>query len=263
MPSSDRIIRGAQADEFQQWSVKLLGEAFEGPVDRLLTQISRDRPGLPDLQAKIIPSSPAEEQLSLREQALLARELQLNELEDQARQQGFAQGREQGYEAGWVEAAQERHALSELTTQMAAEFEALKRTLADKVVQLSVMVAKKVLADSLHAHPEHAAVLVQELVEQLALDPQSLTVKANPATLTQLRNHLRDDPAFGALKWSSDPNQLPGGVVLSHPEGAVDASLSTRWGRIMETLGQQEALTAEDLNKATHPPSEQGKPDHG
>ncbi|MCQ8897757.1 FliH/SctL family protein [Limnobacter humi] len=247
MPSSNRIIRGAEASTFTGWNIDLLGNHYEGPVDRLLTEISQDRPA-PELLPKRRELSEEEIRLQNWEMVLREREAQLTGLEEEAQQRGYKQGQQQGYAEGFEQAEQERQTLTAVAAQINDQFEQYKTQLADKLLALAVSVSKKVLADTLQAHTDHAALLLNQVLDGLQLDGKAMTVRAHPSTLAQLKQHLGEDHTLGNVRWVEDPQQLPGGLVLQHAEGEVDASIQTRWMKAIEALGLDTALTPADLD---------------
>ncbi|HEY1058334.1 MAG TPA: FliH/SctL family protein [Limnobacter sp.] len=247
MPSSNRIIRGAEASTFTGWNIDLLGNHYDGPVDRLLTEISQDRP-TPDLFPKRRELSEDEIRLQNWEMMLREREAQLVALEEEAQQRGYKHGQQQGYEQGFQQAEEERQTLAAVAEQIDQQFEQYKAQLADKLLALAVCVSKKVLADSLQAHPEQAGLLLNQVLDGLQLDGKAMTVRAHPSTVQQLKQQLGEDHTLGSIRWVEDPQQLPGGLVLQHAEGEVDATIQTRWMKAIEALGLDTPLTPTDLD---------------
>lgn len=248
MPSSNsKIIRGHDAAKLQSWNIDLIGTHYESKVDRVLTEISMQRPAL-DIMPKARVLSREEEHLENWEMQLKEREAQLMSLEEEALQRGTETGRKQGYEAGWAAAERERETLAQAAAQLEQQFEQFKTALADKLLDLAVLTSKKVLADTLSARPDNAALLLQQVLDTLGLEPTSITLRANKATLAVLAAQLGDSSKLGNVRLVEDNSQLKGGFVLQHPEGEVDASIQTRWLRAIEALGKQNKLSENDLN---------------
>jgi len=240
MPSSNsRIIRGSEAAKLQSWKVDLLGSHYESKVDRILTEISMQRPA-PDILPKARNSGPEENRMHDWEMQLKEREAQLMSLEEESRKKGFELGKKQGYEDGWSTAQHEREVLATAAAHIEAQFEQLKASLADKLLDLAVLTSKKVLADTVAARPDHAAVLLQQVLDTLQLDSAAIVLRANSETLRVLQIHLGDSSRLGKLRMIEDNSQADGGFVLQHPEGEVDASIKTRWLRAIEALGKHD-----------------------
>lgn len=243
MRSSNRIIRGLDAAELPNWSVELIGSRYENPVDRMMAEINRHQ-----TESSTPPPAPTAEELRLKEweQALARREKQLEELEKDTLKQAEERGQQLGYEAGWNAAHNERVVLVQAASTMEAEFERFKSELSEKLLDLAVLVSKKVIGDTLALHPEQAAELLNQVLESMQLHSKAVTLRAHPNTIRVLEAQFGDQQMLGNLRMIEDPKQLQGGFLLQHPEGEVDATLQTRWLRAIEALGRNNPLSPED-----------------
>lgn len=243
MRSSNRIIRGLDAAELPNWSVELIGSRYENPVDRMMAEIDRHQK-----EISVPPPAPTEEELRLKEweAALARREKQLEELEKDTLKQAEERGQQLGYEAGWNAAHNERVVLVQAATTMEEEFERFKSELSEKLLDLAVLVSKKVIGDTLALHPEQAAQLLNQVLESMQLHGKAVSLRAHPNTIRVLEAQFGDQQMLGNLRMIEDPKQLQGGFLLQHPEGEVDATLQTRWLRAIEALGRDDPLTPED-----------------
>lgn len=243
MRSSNRIIRGLDAAELPNWSVELIGSRYENPVDRMMAEIDRHQK-----ETSAPPAAPTEEELRLKEweAALARREKQLEELEKDTLKQAEERGQQLGYEAGWNAAHNERVVLVQAAATMEEEFERFKSELSEKLLDLAVLVSKKVIGDTLAMHPEQAAELLNHVLESMQLHGKAVTLRAHPNTIRVLEAQFGDQQMLGNLRMIEDPKQLQGGFLLQHPEGEVDATLQTRWLRAIEALGRNNPLSAED-----------------
>ena len=129
---------------------------------------------------------------------------------------------------------------------MEAEFERFKSELSEKLLDLAVLVSKKVIGDTLALHPEQAAELLNQVLESMQLHSKAVTLRAHPNTIRVLEAQFGDQQMLGNLRMIEDPKQLQGGFLLQHPEGEVDATLQTRWLRAIEALGRNNPLSPED-----------------
>lgn len=240
--SSKRIIRGEAAQSFRSWDIDLLGGDYAGPVERLMGQLNGTRSKAAD-----IPLTEQEMRLRQWEAQLTQREAQLEALERDTLQKAEAVGQQRGYEAGWDAAHHERVALIQAANSMTAEFERFKTELGEKILDLSVLVAKKVVGDTVQLHPEQAYAALQDILNSMNLDEKSITLVAHPHTLEVLSAQFGDQRELAGVKLLADPKQINGGFVLRHPEGEVDATLQSRWLRAIEALDRHIELTEDDL----------------
>lgn len=248
MRSSNRIIRGVDAAELPNWSVELIGSRFGNPVEKLFAEMGHQQ------AQEVLPTTPpTDEEIRLNEweQALNRREKQIDELERDTLKLAEERGQQTGYEAGWNAAHNERVALINAAQTLEDEFESFKTMLSEKLLDLAVLVSKKVIVDTLAAKPEQAAELLNQILESMQLHSKAVTLRAHPHTIAVLAAQFGDQQMLGNLRMIEDPKQLQGGFVLQHPEGEVDATLQTRWLRAIESLGRDTPITPEDLNTDT------------
>lgn len=245
MRSSNRIIRGLDAAELPNWSVELIGSRYENQVDRLLSEIGQHQ-----VQHTASAEPPTEEELRLKEweEALVRREKQIDELERDTLKLAEERGQQTGYEAGWNAAHNERVALVNAAQTIEDEFESFKSVLSEKLLDLAVLVSKKVIVDTLSAKPEQTAELLNQILESMQLHSKAVTLRAHPHTIAVLAAQFGDQQMLGNLRMIEDPKQLQGGFLLQHPEGEVDATLQTRWLRAIESLGRDTPITPDDLD---------------
>ncbi|HEX4842771.1 MAG TPA: FliH/SctL family protein [Limnobacter sp.] len=249
MPSSNRIIRGLEAAELPNWSVDLIGARYSNPVERVFSELGHALAKSPAVQA---PLTEEEQRLRAWEQALRQREAHIEHLEREALTRAQEQGQQSGYEAGWNAAHNERVVLVQAAQTMEAEFERFKSELSEKLLDLAVLVSKKIVADTVEVQSQQAGLILQNLIESMQLNAKALTLRAHPNTIRVLEQQFGDQQMLGNLRLLEDSKQLQGGFVLQHPEGEVDATLQTRWLRAIEALGKNDPLLPDDMT----PPAE-------
>lgn len=246
MRSSKGIIRGPSAAELPSWSVDLIGSTYQSPTHRILSAIERQK-----LEQEKSKRAPTEEEVRLKEweDALIRREAAIEHLEDETLKHAEERGQQTGYEAGWNAAHNERVALLQAAKTLEDEFERFKSELSEKLLDLAVLVSKKVIGDTLTMNPDHTVELLKEVLETMQLHSKAVTLRANPNTIRVLTAQFGDQQMLGNLRMVEDPKQLEGGFFLQHPEGEIDVTLQTRWLRVIEALGRNTPLTPSDLNK--------------
>lgn len=242
MPLSNRIIRGDAAKSLPSWDFNAVGPKASNPVDRLYNELGTRQP----VQEQVVLS---DEELRLKEweAALAQREQALVQLEQETLEQALQTGTQRGYEAGWDSAHHERVALVQAAQSIQDEFAAFKGSLSEKILDLAVLVARKVVGDTVRLNDEASANALREVLGSMDLSGKSVSLLAHPQTLQVLQAQMGDQGELAGIRLKSDPSQLQGGFVLQHPEGAVNASMESRWERAIETLGRQTAIRAEDF----------------
>ena len=244
MRSSNRIIRGDEAASLPNWSVDLIGSHYDTPAERLLSELSGCKESLP--KAQHIQGA-QETRLHTWEQNLKQREAEFAQLQQETLKQARETGQQRGYEAGWNAAHQERVQLIHATQSLHDQFESFKKDLSRKILELALLTSKKVIGDTIALHPEQVCAVLEEIVQSMQLESKSVTLRAHPDTAKVLEAQFGDKQMLSNLKIYEDKNQLPGGFILQHPEGEVDATIQTRWLRTIETFGHKDPLAPGDL----------------
>lgn len=246
MPSSNpKIIRGMAAADLPSWSIDPVGSQFNNKVDRLLQELSGHFGDHPTRKPVVL--TPEQQALMERKRELDEREARIAALEQQTLREAEEKGTQRGYEAGWDAAHQERHALVGMAESLNQQFEAFKTSLADKVLDLAIEVSKKVIGDTVELQTEYATRLLEDMVHSMRLNADEVSLSAHPETLKVLEAQIGDTRELAKIKLVSDPRQLNGGFILHHPEGEIDASMQTRWLRVVEQLGKNEPLTPDEV----------------
>ena len=177
-------------------------------------------------------AAPATAAVSLSEQ-----DLQL--LKDAARQeghrQGFEAGRAEGLAAGAAEgAAQGRRAAEQLLA------------LCGKLDQ-ALAVAREVVRKSIAMQPDTVNQVVREAL--LLLPHQHASIFLHPEDASLVRSHAGDALSHAGHRIHEDPKLQRGDVVIEAGGAHVDATVATRWRRVVETLGS--AMPWQDAEPST------------
>lgn len=246
MPSSNsKIIRGMAAADLPSWSINPVGSEFNNKVDRLLQELSGHFGDHPNRKPVVL--TPEQQVLLDRKRELDEREAHIEALEQKTLREAEEKGLQRGYEAGWDAAHQERQALVAMAESLKQQFDAFKTSLADKVLDLAIEVSKKVVGDTVALQPDYAARLLEDMIHSMRLNAEEVSLSAHPETLKVLEAQIGDTRELGKIKLMEDPRQLNGGFILHHPEGEIDASMQTRWLRVIEQLGKHEPLSPDEV----------------
>lgn len=152
---------------------------------------------------------------------------------EEARRQGY----EVGLEQGRSEMEQETRRLRQLAESLGSALDSLDFRLADEVLNLSLDVAKQVIAGELATRPERILDVVKLALRQMAESTREARLLLNPedAQLVQpILNELLDK---NRLRIFEDVRIVRGGCLIETPQGDLDASLQTRWRQVISVLG--------------------------
>ncbi|MEO8419112.1 MAG: flagellar assembly protein FliH [Methylophilaceae bacterium] len=161
---------------------------------------------------------------------------------ENARKEGYVTGMRAGYAAGLEQgaeavAAQEQKILG-LTTAFSAALEQADEAIAEELVALAMDIAKAMLKTTLKAQPERILELVKAAIHELPASQQHVTFFLHPEDATIVKQLAAEDIAKGGWRIATDPHIERGGCRVETASNQVDATLSARWQRIAEALGQ-------------------------
>lgn len=159
--------------------------------------------------------------------------------------EGNKQGQQQGYEAGFAaghaagreEAGKEAAALNAVATSAAASLATMEADMGQALIALAIRIAEQVLRSTLDSHPEKIQDLVHDILQLEAGKDALLKLRVNPADTQLVQQCLDGDP--GARHWRliDDSAIERGGCIAETALGNIDATLQTRWQRVVSSLG--------------------------
>lgn len=152
----------------------------------------------------------------------------------------FEQAREEGRAAGYAEGAELARAeairLAGLTRDLDAALTRLDQDIADEIVALAIEVARQMVGHTLAVQP---AAVVETVKAALAQLPQhQVRIHLHPEDVALVREHLSEHLEHGHHRLLDDTSVRRGGCRIEAPGSELDATVETRWRRIMEGLAR-------------------------
>ncbi len=162
---------------------------------------------------------------------------EVRRVREQAARDGFEQGLTEGRALGARDAAE----LRLLVAGLRDIAQALEQSLAERIVQLAVEIARVVVRKTVEVKPEFILDVIREAVVSLPDTELRTEVALHPDDARLLREALRGDPN-AALPWHvvEDSNINRGGCTVSNRSSDIDATLESRWRRIVSSLGRDD-----------------------
>lgn len=158
---------------------------------------------------------------------------------EQIRKEGHKAGFDEGMKKAQAEAAQ----LTKLVRSMDGALDQLGGEVAEEIVLLAIALARQMVAEALEARPEAVVTIVREALQQV---PQGkVRVHLNPEDVKLVRKHLDDQLETGHHHLIEDATVTRGGCRLEAAGCDIDATLPTRWERVLAGIGRNEAVTPE------------------
>ena len=172
-------------------------------------------------------------------------EEEIKRIREQARheghQAGYAAGQAEGLAAGQAQAEvvgrEEASRLAQTLEKLEQCIAELNQVVADDLLALSIEIARQVVRQAVAAKPEMLLGVVREALEQLPLLHAVIHLHPEDASLVRLR--AGDQLAHAGHRIHEDPKLKRGDVIIEAGGSQIDASLATRWRRVVEALGQR------------------------
>lgn len=173
---------------------------------------------------------------------------------EQARLAAVEEGRQKGYDEGFLEGqatgyrnVAERcrmhiesfgNALKESSNQVERAMEEWYERSEQKLSELAVVIASQVVRQELDIRPEAVLPIVREALREIAL-ADKVRIRINPFQAEVVREHelelLSLAPTVERLEITSDPS-IEGGCVIESDAGAIDARLRTKFELTMSAI---------------------------
>lgn len=154
-------------------------------------------------------------------------ELMYQRAQDEAHRLGYAEGRGQAQ----AEAAR----LAALFKQLEGALAEFDQQVGDELLALAIEIARRVVEQSIAAKPEIILDVVRHALAELP--HQHANVHLNPEDATLIRNLLGDQLSHAGHRIHEDASVARGGCLVEGGGSQVDATLRTRWRRVLESIG--------------------------
>lgn len=166
---------------------------------------------------------------------------EIEQIHEQARQEGYQAGLEEGRQAGEAAlqeaTAQEIARIGTLTANFTSALANLDQSVAEQTLDLALEVAAQVVRTALNTHRELLLPIIREALQALPVHHGNIALHANPDDIASLREALSEMLGQGSMHLVTDSTISPGGCLLKAGQSEIDATLETRWKRVLEAIG--------------------------
>ena len=160
-------------------------------------------------------------------------EAELARLREAARAEGYAEG----LAAGRLEGEQACRRMKELAESFGNTLDNFDFRLADMVLELSLDVARQIVAGELAARPERVLDVINQAMRQMAETSREARLLLNPEDAALVRPHLEQVLDKSRLRIVEDIRIVRGGCLIETVQGDLDATLPARWRQVVQVLG--------------------------
>lgn len=196
--------------------------------------------GAPSTTRRPAPAAPPQPEAPPQPAVQLPTAEDVERIMQQARDDGY----KAGYQEGQAKARDEAARLGRAAGKLEAALKGLDSEVADELLALSLELARLVLRSEITARPESLLTVIQEALGQLP--HQHAAIYLNPDDASLVRSYLGDQLAHAGHRILEDPKLARGDCMLDAGGSHVDANVATRWRRVVEGLGFEDAWQPKD-----------------
>ena len=174
---------------------------------------------------------------------------ELEQIQLQAHEEGYNAGQAKGYAEGYAEGAQkarteeqkahnEAQLLAAIIGAMEKELQQVDQQVAQDLLNLALEIAKQVLQQALKVKPDLMLGVVREAISVLPRFNQHAHLVLHPADAELVRTSMGEQLAHTDWKIFEDAQMERGGCRVETAHSQIDATLVTRWKRVVSSIGQ-------------------------
>ncbi|WP_126444205.1 flagellar assembly protein FliH [Sulfuricystis multivorans] len=157
---------------------------------------------------------------------------------------GFQEGMRKGYTSGEAAVQAEAERIRQAADMLDRTLKEFDQQVADELVALAIEIARQVVRHEVTLKPESIVAVVSEALSQLP--HQHATIHLNPQDAALVRAGIGETLGHAGHRIFEEPRLKPGECLLEAGASQIDASLATRWRRVIEGLGSDVPWHVED-----------------
>lgn len=169
---------------------------------------------------------------------------ELENLRQQAHDEGYAQGCDAGYAAGIQQARTEAAQVHTLLQNLQDALGQMDGQLAQSLLDLSLEIARKMTGEILQTKPEVILKIVSNAISGLPHFNQNAHLVLHPDDAELVRKHMGEQLSHAGWKIFTDAQIGRGGCRVETAHSQVDATTEARWKRIVESIGEDKSWLA-------------------
>jgi len=153
--------------------------------------------------------------------------------------EAHASGYTAGLEEGRAEARTEAARITALHDHLRTQLQEMDQEISEQLLAVAIEIAGQVLRQSLRIKPELLLPVVREAITTLPLHHGHPTLFLNPDDAGLVRQHMGDQLNHNGWRIFEDATIDRGGCRIESGASEVDATLQTRWRRVLEAIGTE------------------------
>ncbi len=195
-------------------------QRWELPAFDLAKKAVEAPPVVPDVPAAILPTA-----------------AEVEHIQQQAYEEGYAEGAQKARSEEQT-ARDETQRLAEIIGALNKELQQVDQQVAQGLLDLSLEIAKQMLHQALKVKPELLLSVINEAINELPHFSQHAYLILHPADAELVRSKMGEKNDHAGWKIVEDAKMERGGCRVETAHSQIDASLDTRWKRVVSSIGQ-------------------------
>jgi flagellar assembly protein FliH len=168
---------------------------------------------------------------------------EIERMHEDARRSGYEEGLAEGKlaaeqamrEATKKQAERFGHLISNLESALLE----VEQSVAEQLLNVGIEIASQVTRGTITANTELLLPVIREAIAALPLHHAHLIFRLNPVDAQPIRASLGEQFAQTGTQIIEDREISPGGCMLQAGTSEVDATIETRWKRVLESIGTE------------------------
>ena len=157
---------------------------------------------------------------------------------DEAMARAEADASERGFAAGMAAAQARVDELERVLSRLSDHAAKHEQQLADEVLDLALLFARQIAGQAVLIKRELVLPIVANALAQLPQATRHIEIHLDPADLALVRSVIPADHAGPPISLVPDPRVGAGGCLVDTDQASVDATLGSRWRRLLASLGR-------------------------
>ncbi len=191
--------------------------------------------------ASFDPHSGGKHQGSTKKSTKLSTVAELENIRQQAHDEGHAQGCEAGYATGIRQAQSEAVQIHTLLQNLRDALNQVDEQVAQSLLDLSLEIAHKMVGGILQVKPEVILKIVSDAIGSLPHFNQNAHLILHPDDAELVRKQMGEQLSHTGWKVFTDAQIRRGGCRAETAHSNVDATTEARWKRVVESIGQDKS----------------------
>jgi flagellar assembly protein FliH len=158
---------------------------------------------------------------------------------DRIRQEAQEEGYSAGYAAGRAAAQEEATRIGDAAVKLEHALGVFDQQVGEELVALAMEIARQVVRQEITARPEAILEVVREAL--LQLPHQHAAIYLHPEDAKLVREGVGEALTHAGHRIHEDPSLARGDCLFETGGSQLDATVATRWRRVIENLGLNSA----------------------